>query len=304
MMSLAPLSSSGAFLCTRGLRRARKWPSLAPITRHKNITDCAGCPIFGVMKMRSIFRFVRFSVVALAIALMPSSAAIVQAQSIRAEHQSPSEMLEDGLDALADNQDGLARQLFKHLLATYPGTAEAGRAGLELEDLDSDNDTAEGVQSPSLITPESQTKLRHAFLIEAGDRIFFAENSASLGGRARTVIEGQARWLKAHPDMIATLVGRADDGGSSGDALELSTQRADAVREHLIAAGIAANRIYVDARGNRDPLTTCVTASCQAQNRHTETVIGDTPQARRSGWRPSQWSQSDFSPDVDQPGAP
>ena len=242
---------------------------------------------------------------ALAIAMFAASVSVVGAEDVHTQNQSAAEMLADGLDARADNQDELARQLFKHLRATYPGTVEAGRAGLELEDLDSGEMVpVEGQHAQAVFSPESLAKLRHAFLIEAGDRIFFAENSASIGGRARTVIEGQARWLKAYPDMIATLVGRADDGGSSANAVELSARRADAVRERLIASGIPANRIYVDARGNRDPVTTCVSAGCQAQNRHTETVIGDTPQARRSGWRPSQWSQSDINTLAEQPRAP
>jgi peptidoglycan-associated lipoprotein len=255
-----------------------------------------GLSDYGVVNMWSSGRSGLCSTVALAISLFTLSATITHAQAVRVQNQSPSEMLEDGLDALAEDQDDLARQLFQHLLATYPGTAEAGRAGLELEGLDSFEvvPTVDQQQVRNVFTPENLAKLRHAFLIDAGDRVFFAENSASLGGRARTVVEAQAQWLKSHPDMIATLVGRADDGGSSANALELSTRRADAVRERLIATGVPANRIYVDARGNRDPLTTCVTASCQAQNRHAETVIGDTPQAQRSGWRPSQWSQSDL----------
>lgn len=248
------------------------------------------------MNMWSSGRFGLCRAVASAIIFFASSVTITRAQDVRVQNQSPSEMLEDGLDALADDQDDLARQLFQHLLETYPGTAEAGRAGLELDDLNSVEfvPTVNEQKGRTLFTPENLAKLRHAFLIDAGDRVFFAENNASLGGRARTVVEAQAQWLKSHPDMIVTLVGRADDGGSSANALELSTRRADAVRERLIASGVPANRIYIDARGNRDPLTTCVTASCQAQNRHTESVIGDTPQAQRSGWRPSQWSQSDL----------
>ena len=98
-------------------------------------------------------------------------------------------------------------------------------------------------------------------------------NSASIGGRARTVLEAEARWLKAHPDVKIKIIGRADDGGSGEDGKVLSAKRAEAVRDKLVEAGVPASRLGLEARGSGEPVATCKSALCQAQNRNVETLI-------------------------------
>lgn len=229
--------------------------------------------------------------------LLASALCVLAAASVSAEgsfaaerySQSPKEMLGDGLDALDDNQDALARNLFEHLITTYPGTAEAGRAALELESMGADGVSAGGEPRTARSGPRPATEggriaeIRREFLLNVGDRVFFAEASADIGGRARAVIDHQARWLNKHISLIVTIIGRADDGGSAATAADLSKRRAEAVRDRLIAGGIGANRIVVEARGDRDPLAVCRSAQCQAQNRHAETMIGDPTQAGEPG---------------------
>lgn len=226
------------------------------------------------------------------VAHVPQAAATPPASIDRRAPQPPQEILDDALAALESNQTVLARRLFDNLIATYPGTAEAGRAALELEVMGtegSDDDGAvasEGAAKPGA-TYAPQTfgrddrlaEVRKEFLLTVGDRVFFAENSAEIGGRSRAVLDHQARWLKARDGLIVSLIGRADDGGSAKDNAALSKARAEAVRDRLVAGGLDANRILVDARGSGDPLALCRSPLCQAQNRHVETVIGDPKQA-------------------------
>ncbi len=120
---------------------------------------------------------------------------------------------------------------------------------------------------------EQMRKLRFRLVSEVGDRVFFAESSAVIGGRARAILEAQARWLKRSPSLAVTIIGRADDGGSSADATALARQRAEIVRAKLIEGGVAGDRIGIETRGNGDPVATCRTALCQAQNRHAETRL-------------------------------
>jgi peptidoglycan-associated lipoprotein len=128
-------------------------------------------------------------------------------------------------------------------------------------------------QGGLIISAEQMRRTRNRFLIDVGDRVFFAQNSAVLGGRARAVVESQARWLKKMPSLQVTVVGRAADGGSSKDDADLSLARARAVEAKLIEGGVPATRIRVEARGNTDPVATCANALCQAQNRHAESLI-------------------------------
>ena len=139
--------------------------------------------------------------------------------------QLPDEMLQDGLEALSDGEQSLAGHLFEQLILAFPGSTEADRAQRELSLLESDSrprtDPAPREASARQGVADSAV-LRMKFAVEAGDRVFFAENSAVIGGRARALLENQARWLQARPNLRITIIGRADDGGPEGGAQTLS----------------------------------------------------------------------------------
>jgi peptidoglycan-associated lipoprotein len=197
------------------------------------------------------------------------------------------ELLQDGIDAAADDEADSARRLFRQVITNYPATPEAARArkalsALEPDDGDGDAD-GEAIEADAA---ERTRRYRRAFLVDVGDRVFFAESSASIGGRARSTIENQARWLKARPDLTVTVIGRADDGGGRAEALALSRERAEAVRARLIAAGIDAGRIEIRAVGDGDRQALCKSPLCQAQNRNSEVLIND--------WRGGYASENDL----------
>ena len=223
---------------------------------------------------------VRVAVLTLALPLFVGIAPI--AAHADTSRNAPGEMLQDGLDALFERQRDLAADLFAQLIAAFPGTPEASRAERELSAL-SDSSTKQrspeaGADEP-FVQRVSDAELRMTFATEAGDRVFFAENSAVIGGRARALIEHQARWLVKRPDLKVTVVGRSDDGLSVEAARDIAEKRAAAVRDRLVANGVVASRIAIETRGARDPIATCTTPLCQAQNRHAETVIGATSAA-------------------------
>jgi peptidoglycan-associated lipoprotein len=199
--------------------------------------------------------------------------ATADAQDGASDQRTPAELLEDGMDAAGDHAVRSARELLGQLILDYPSSPEAARARRILVTLDSYSDASEERAVIRANEAERTAKYRHAFLIDVGDRVFFAESSAALGPRARYVIDNQARWLKARPDLTVTVIGRADDGGSSGFADELSKQRAAAVRERLVAAGIEAARIKLEATGGKDLPASCETPLCHAENRNAEVLI-------------------------------
>ena len=215
----------------------------------------------------------------LAIAFMLCDIPGSRAQS---SEQPASEMLQDGLDALGEKQTDLATQLFEQLILAYPGTGEADRAEHELVALGGarpsprDEASREAPDNePAIVSSgrDANQTLRTKFAVEVGDRVFFAEDSAVIGGRARSLIESQARWLKRQPALKITIVGRADDGGTADEERTLSAKRAEAVRDKLVAAGVPISLISIDARAASDPVATCRTTLCQAQNRQAETVL-------------------------------
>lgn len=220
-------------------------------------------------------RVVFGAALALMMALSPLVAAAAAQDDNAADGETPIELLTDGLDAVADHADDSARRIFDKLISAFPNSMEAARARRALERLD------EGVQDPEVRAAihaenlDRSAQYRHAFLLEVGDRVFFAEDSSLIGGRARNVIENQARWLKARPDLTVTVIGRSDDGGTAQAGQLLSQGRAEAVRERLVASGVDSRRIRVESTGREGRLATCGEAICKAQNRTAEVYIND-----------------------------
>lgn len=127
----------------------------------------------------------------------------------------------------------------------------------------------------------------HEFQTIAGDRVFFAETSADLGARARTVLAAQARWIAGHAGLEVTIEAHADDHqGDRERDTTLAQRRGQAVRERLIEEGVDPGRITVRAYGRDRPVATCNSPECAAQNRRVVTRVGggterDTEAGRR-----------------------
>ncbi|HWK32390.1 MAG TPA: OmpA family protein, partial [Hyphomicrobium sp.] len=114
-----------------------------------------------------------------------------------------------------------------------------------------------------------QAKLR----VEAGDRIFFAPGSAELGSRARVALAAQAQWLIRWHKFETAIEGHADEPGTDEENVSLSVQRAEAVRQRLIAEGVDPARIAIVPMGRAVRLATCADVECRAQNRRAVTLV-------------------------------
>jgi len=65
--------------------------------------------------------------------------------------------------------------------------------------------------------------------------------------------------------IIAT--GHTDSVGSDRYNLDLGIRRADAVRNYLVSKGLDLGRVYVDSKGEREPVATNKTAQGRSENR-------------------------------------
>ena len=111
----------------------------------------------------------------------------------------------------------------------------------------------------------------------AGDRIFFADSSIDLGGRARGALEAQAAWLARHPGIEIVIEGHGDDHGNRDFNRDLSEKRAQSVKLRLADLGVAADRITVVSFGRDRPVADCAEAHCTAQNRRVVTILTRVP---------------------------
>lgn len=230
--------------------------------------------------------FVAVGIICSVLTVMGALAPHLGAQERDSEDETAAELLEDGLDALSDHVDDSGRRLLDRVVSDYPGSPEALKAKRALAALDRGELDPDSRARLKADEAERTAEYRRAFLFDVGDRVFFAENSAALGGRARSMIEQQARWLNARPDLSVMVIGRADSEGDQAAVRNLSLQRAQTVRDRLIAAGLQPGRIEIKAAGNQDRVALCDGPLCEAQNRNVEVLINYWHSDAR--WRSSQ----------------
>src|SRR5690606_8893017 len=74
------------------------------------------------------------------------------------------------------------------------------------------------------------------------DGVTFELNSAQLTPGATATLQRVAEALRGEPNLRAEIAGHTDSSGADAYNQQLSQQRADSVRQFLIAQGIEANR--------------------------------------------------------------
>ncbi len=91
----------------------------------------------------------------------------------------------------------------------------------------------------------------------------------------RPVLDNLANGLNQHPVTTITIVGHTDSTGSDAVNNPLSINRASAVRDYLVARGVAGQRIVIDGRGSRQPIADNSTTSGRAMNRRVEIFVAE-----------------------------
>ncbi|MCR9085200.1 MAG: peptidoglycan-associated lipoprotein Pal [Rhodobacteraceae bacterium] len=111
------------------------------------------------------------------------------------------------------------------------------------------------------------------FRAAVGDRVLFAVDEATLGTQARNTLEAQARWLIENGGYNAVIEGHADEQGTREYNLALGARRAAAVKEFLVARGVADGRLDTVTFGKERPIEICSEETCYERNRRAVTVI-------------------------------
>lgn len=101
------------------------------------------------------------------------------------------------------------------------------------------------------------------------ENVFFATASAELRSESKVELDALYELLKTYPTVRILLSGHTDNVGSDADNQQLSQARARAVREYLIQAGIAADRLEAKGFGESQPRYTNDTNEGRAGNRRT-----------------------------------
>jgi outer membrane protein OmpA-like peptidoglycan-associated protein len=99
------------------------------------------------------------------------------------------------------------------------------------------------------------------------DRLNFATGSATILPESEEQLNNIAAVLKAYPNVNVKVGGYTDNTGDAAANRTLSQQRADAVRQALIAKGIDAKRMVAEGYGSNHPVGDNATEEGRAMNR-------------------------------------
>lgn len=114
---------------------------------------------------------------------------------------------------------------------------------------------------------------REDFVVNVGDRVFFALDSSEVMADGRTTLEKQAFWLRKYPQATVTVEGHADERGTREYNLALGERRAAAARDYLVSLGVDPSRIATISYGKERPDVLGSNEEAWAKNRRAVTVI-------------------------------
>lgn len=97
--------------------------------------------------------------------------------------------------------------------------------------------------------------------------VYFEYDKYDIRGADQSVVQGDARFLQQHANIHITIEGHCDERGSTEYNLALGANRADAVKNALIQAGVAGDRIKTISYGKEKPFCAESNESCWQQNR-------------------------------------
>ena len=105
--------------------------------------------------------------------------------------------------------------------------------------------------------------------------ISFDTGRADIKSNFRTVLDQFAQGLRDNPGSTVRIIGHTDSTGSDAINNPLSIDRAASTRNYLVDRGVAANRIAIDGRGEREPIADNNSDAGRARKRRVEIFVGE-----------------------------
>ena len=121
-------------------------------------------------------------------------------------------------------------------------------------------------EPPSVVVPTRAMSAEEAFKASVQD-IFYDYDTYDLRADGQATLSRDASYLASHPEVKIVIGGYCDERGSNEYNLALGQNRADAAKNALVTAGVAASRIRVVSYGKEKPFCSESTEECWQQNR-------------------------------------
>ena len=100
--------------------------------------------------------------------------------------------------------------------------------------------------------------------------IYFEPNSAKMGLDSRAIVDEIASFMRAYENTVVDIEGNTDSTGTREHNMNLSRERAEAVKEYLVSKGFPASRLRTTGNGPDKPIETNATPEGREKNRRTD----------------------------------
>ena len=131
--------------------------------------------------------------------------------------------------------------------------------------------TGSGIVAPTSGTPVPGSE--EDLVANVGDRVFYALNTSTLSGDARSTLDHQSSWLGQYPQVSVQIAGNCDERGTEEFNLALGQRRANATRDYLVARGVSTARITTISYGKDRPTALGSDEDAWRQNRNAITSV-------------------------------
>ena len=126
---------------------------------------------------------------------------------------------------------------------------------------------------PAAVTSKILPGSVQDFVVNVGDRVYFDFDKYDIRTDAQPLLDAQAAWLKRYPAVAVRIEGNCDERGTREYNLALGARRANAVRDFLVARGVAGDRISTVSYGKEKPIDAGTGEEADAHNRNAHTAI-------------------------------
>jgi peptidoglycan-associated lipoprotein len=148
--------------------------------------------------------------------------------------------------------------------------------------LDAEAESSAGSSLPE--TDVDEALIRGREFRPAGElkAVPFDFDSYELNEEARSVLKGNADYLKSHAGLEVLIEGHCDERGTREYNLALGQKRAKEARDYLIRLGVQGRRTATISYGQERPVCSDSTEECWAKNRRGETKVRSRTAANAS----------------------
>jgi outer membrane protein OmpA-like peptidoglycan-associated protein len=99
------------------------------------------------------------------------------------------------------------------------------------------------------------------------DNLIFPQGKAKIDPASYTELNSVVKMLQDNPPMVIQLEGHTDNRGDPKENMKLSEQRVEAVKNYLVAKGVAKHKVKTKAFGGTTPLSHENTEEAHKMNR-------------------------------------